>query len=73
MTATQHGGTLRDYISSLHYYKKNACFFSFVVFFTNLMLLFFLCDLVSPSTGCKSQLFLTLAGVAILAVYWDSL
>jgi hypothetical protein len=44
-------------ISSLHYYKNHAWFFSLIVFFTFYCCYFFLCDLVSPSTGCKWQLF----------------
>jgi hypothetical protein len=50
-------GNFKRLISSLHHYKNNARFFSLFFFFLILMLSFFLCDLVSPSTGCKSQLF----------------
>jgi hypothetical protein len=50
-------GKFKTLISSLHHYKNNAWFFSFIFIFLFLMMLFFLGDLVSPSTGCKSQLF----------------
>jgi hypothetical protein len=58
MSATQHGGTLRHYF--LHYItiKIMLGFFHQLFLFLFLMLLFFLGDLVSPSTGCKSRLFL---------------
>jgi hypothetical protein len=57
MTATQHGGTLRHIF--LHYItiKIMLVFFHFLVFSKNNWCYFYLSDLVSPSTGCKSQLF----------------
>jgi hypothetical protein len=50
-------GNFKTLHSLLHHYKNNAWFFSFIGFFSFLMVSFFLCDLVSPSDGCKSQLF----------------
>jgi hypothetical protein len=57
MTATQHGGTLRHVF--LHYItiKIMLGFFHFVFSFFKFNVVIFLCDVVSPSTGCMSQLF----------------
>ena len=48
-------GNFKTLISSLHHYKIILGFFHY--FFFNFECFFLLCDLVSPSTGCKSQLF----------------
>jgi hypothetical protein len=53
-------GSFKTLISSLHISKNYAyaCSFSLIDFFNFfLMLFYFLSDLVSPSTGCNSQLF----------------
>jgi hypothetical protein len=57
MTATQHGGTLRH--DFLHYFtiKIMLSFFHYLDFFKNNCCSFYLSNLVSPNTGCKSQLF----------------
>jgi hypothetical protein len=44
-------------ISSLHHSKNYACSFSLIDFLFYFILFIYLSDLVSPSTGCKSQLF----------------
>jgi hypothetical protein len=50
-------GNFKAYISSLHHYKNYACSFSFLGFFKKSIVVFYLSYLISPSTGCKSQLF----------------
>jgi hypothetical protein len=57
MTATQHGGTLGH--KFLHYItiKIMLGFFHYLFFSKNNCCYFSLSDLVSTSTGCKSQLF----------------
>jgi hypothetical protein len=44
-------------ISSLHHSKNYACSFSLIDFLFYFNVVFYLSDLVLPSTGCKSQLF----------------
>jgi hypothetical protein len=56
-------GDFKTLISSLHHNKNYACSLSLIVFlWFFVMCYFYLSDLVSPSTGWKSQLFLPLAG-----------
>jgi hypothetical protein len=50
-------GSVKTLISSLHHPKHYACSFSLIDFYFFKTLFFYLSDLVSPSTGCKSQLF----------------
>jgi hypothetical protein len=48
-------GNFKTLISLLHHYKNYAWFLR--SFFNFYCCHFYLCHLVSPSTGCKSQLF----------------
>jgi hypothetical protein len=57
MNATQHGGNFKTLISSLHHSKNYACSFLLIDFLFYFNVVFYPSDLVSPSTGCKSQLF----------------
>jgi hypothetical protein len=50
-------GNFKTLISSLHQSKNYACSFSLIDFLFLLNVFFYLSDLVSPSTGYKSQLF----------------
>jgi hypothetical protein len=50
-------GNLNILISSLHHSKNYAFSFSLIDFFFYFNVVFYPSDLVSPSTGCKSQLF----------------
>jgi hypothetical protein len=50
-------GNFNTLISSLNHYKNMLVLFHSLCFFTFSLVVFYLCYLVSPSTGCKSQRF----------------
>jgi hypothetical protein len=50
-------GSFKTLISLLHHSKTYACSFSLNDFLFIFNVVFYLSDLVLPSTGCKSQLF----------------